>query len=53
MASIIRIGSVISYDESDKRISDNQELVNNVEFYGDNQLFQYVAEHLEVDEEII
>lgn len=53
MAGIIRIGSVISYDEADERIGDHQELADNAEFYDENQLIQYVAERLEVDGDII
>ncbi|HAU4887884.1 hypothetical protein [Aeromonas hydrophila] len=53
MDGIIRISSVISYDENDKEIDDHQDLVNNTEFNSHSAVKKYVADHLDIDTSII
>ncbi|VFB10072.1 Uncharacterised protein [Aeromonas salmonicida] len=53
MDGIIRISSVISYDENDKEIDDHQDLVDNTEFNSHSEVKTYVAKHLDIDKSII
>ena len=45
MDGIIRIGSVISYDENDND-KNHQDLVDNTEFFNENEIKSFVKERL-------
>ncbi|MEK0315653.1 MULTISPECIES: hypothetical protein [Cohnella] len=49
MDGIIRIGSVISYDENDEVVGDHQDLVDNMEFHDPTDLRKYVSKKLDID----
>ena len=48
MDGIIRIGSVISYDENDND-KNHQDLVDNTEFFDENEIKSFVKERLNID----
>lgn len=48
MDGIIRIGSVISYDENDND-KNHQDLVDNTEFFNENEIKSFVKERLNID----
>lgn len=48
MDGIIRIGSVISYDENDND-KNHQDLVDNTEFFDENEIKIFVKERLNID----
>ena len=48
MVGIIRIGSVISYDENDND-KNHQDLVDNTEFFDENEIKSFVKERLNID----
>ena len=48
MVGIIRIGSVISYDENDN-YKNHQDLVDNTEFFDENEIKSFVKERLNID----
>ncbi len=53
MNGIIRCGSVISEDEDGNELKDHQELIDNAEFYSEQELIEHVAKAIGVSPEIV
>lgn len=52
MDGIIRCGSVISYDKNNTKL-DHQDLIDNTEYYSEDELVKDIAERLKVNKSII